>query len=158
MGVRHKIEVRTGDLFEPIQPDETFDLLLFEIPFAPMDPQVERDYLEQGYLAEVRYISGGPDGRKYIDTIIAQANAVLNPGGYIVWVQPSYIGVQKSLDILNQHGFEAEVFAEKEWLLRHTKYTASHKSYIEQACDYTFPQNQAGEDIFYLTIVKGVKK
>ena len=155
--VQHKIEVRIGDMFAPVQAGETFDLIIGEMPIIPVDPTKQAQYIAEGYASEILNISGGRDGRDFIDTLIRQGANLLNPGGAIVFIQPSFIGVEKSLQQCAAVGLQGEVLVSKAWRLDDTKFTRNNKGYIEQTTGYTFPQNSAGEEIFFLTIIKGVK-
>jgi|GEM_PF-1426598 len=156
-GVDHKIEVRIGDLFAPVQPGEEFDLICGELPIIPVDAEEQRGYIADGYASEILNISGGPDGRFFVDKLIRQGAAHLRPGGALVLIQPSFIGVDRSLALLAEAGLTGSVLVRREWRLDDTKFTRSNKGYIEKTTGYRFPQNGAGDDIFYLTILKGVK-
>ena len=92
-----------------------------------------------------------------MDKLIDQGATHLRPGGAVVLIQPSFIGVEKSLELLAQAGLTGSVLVRREWRLDDTKFTRSNKGYIEKTTGYRFPQNEAGEDVFYLTILKGVK-
>lgn len=156
-GVADKIEVRIGDLFAPVQPGEAFDLIFGELPIIPVDAEEQRRYIADGYASEILNISGGPDGRYFVDKLIQEGAPHLRAGGALVLIQPSFIGVEKSLALLAQAGLTASVLVRREWRLADTKFTRSNKGYIEKTTGYRFPHNEAGEDIFYLTILKGVK-
>lgn len=155
--VAHKIEVRIGDLFAPARPGEKFDLIFGELPIIPVDAEEQRRYIADGYASEILNISGGPDGRFFVDKLIQEGATHLRPGGAVVLIQPSFIGVEKSLALLAQAGLKGSVLVRRAWRLADTKFTRSNKGYIEKTTGYRFPQNDAGEDIFYLTILKGVK-
>jgi len=156
-GVDHKIEVRIGDLFAPVQPGEFFDLIFGELPIIPVDAEDQRRYIAEGYASEILNISGGPDGRFFVDKLIQEGATHLRPGGAVVLIQPSFIGVERSLDLLARAGLVGSVLVRREWRLADTKFTRANKGYIEKSTGYRFAQNAAGEDIFYLTILKGVK-
>lgn len=154
--VAAKIEVRIGDMFSPVQPDERFDLIFGEMPFIPVDPEKQRQYIVEGYASEILNISGGVDGRDFVDTLITQGAQYLSPGGALVLIQPSFIGVEKTNELFAAHGLTGSVLVSREWRLDDTKFTRNSKAYIEATTGYCFPQNDAGEDVFYLTIMKGV--
>jgi release factor glutamine methyltransferase len=63
-GVERKIEFRLGDLFQPIKPNEKFNLILFNAPYLPSEPGEERSWIGKAW-------AGGPDGRKIIDRLVA---------------------------------------------------------------------------------------
>lgn len=152
-----RIEVRAGDMFAPVKPNETFDLIIGEMPFIPVDPAAQEKYIAQGHHSEILNISGGADGRHFIDIMITQSAPLLNRGGSLVFIQPSFVGVSQSLDLLAQHGLEGSVFFKKPWMLHHTKFTQSNRGYIEKMTGYSFPKNDHGESYFEITMIKGKK-
>ncbi|MFZ4657753.1 MAG: methyltransferase domain-containing protein [Caldilineaceae bacterium] len=155
--VTERIEVRIGDLFEPVLPDEKFDLIFGELPLMPIDPEEQRLFLEQGHASEILNISGGADGRYFIDALIRQGSQYLNAGGAILVIHPSFINAQKTLDMMAEVGLSGEVLVSREWLLRDTKFTRRNKPYLEKTHGYTFPINADGEELFYLQIIRGSK-
>jgi methylase of polypeptide subunit release factors len=156
--VYDKIEVRIGNLFEPVQPGETFDLIFGELPIIPVDPVQQQQYIAEGFASEILNISGGVDGRYFIDLLITQGARFLNPGGALVLIQPSFIDVEKTLALFDQHGLTGTVLVSRPWRLDDTKFTRQNKGYIEAVHHYTFPQNEAGDEIFFLTILRGSKR
>ena len=153
-----KMEVRIGDLFTPVKAGESFDLIFGEMPFIPVPPEKQRQYISEGYASEILNISGGNDGRCFIDAIISQGSSLLNPGGAIVLIQPSFVGIERTNELFAEYGLSSSVLVSREWKLNDTKFTRSMKEHIEATTGYHFPQNDDGEDIFYLTIMKGVKQ
>lgn len=156
-GVENRIEVRIGDMFAPLEAGETFDFILSEMPFIPVAAAEQAEFIAQGHASEILNISGGPDGRKFIDKLISDGAPHLAEGGSLVFVQPSFIGVEKTLDMLAQQGLQGRVIAQKPWRLDDTKFTRRQKPYIEATTGYTFPTDETGNDIFYITLVKGTR-
>jgi len=101
-----KIDIRRGDLFEPIYKGEKFSLIVFNPPYLPSDPKEERSWLGKSW-------AGGPTGRQLIDRFITEASAHLKKGGSILLVQSSLTNIGKTLDKLREAGFKAKVVAEK---------------------------------------------
>lgn len=73
-GLSDRMEVREGDIFEPLRPGETFDLIFWNVPSAYVEPDsyeltpLRRSTLDPGYEATRRYIHQGrrhlaPEGR-----------------------------------------------------------------------------------------------
>lgn len=102
-GVGDRMEVREGDIFEPLRPGETFDLIFWNVPFAYVEPglqptPLQRSTLDPGYEATRRYIQ---QGRRYLE-----------PGGRLVLGFSSVIGrfelVQR---IAAEAGLEARITA-----------------------------------------------
>jgi release factor glutamine methyltransferase len=79
--VADRVEIRVGDLFEPVA-GERFDLIASNPPYiataviATLAPEVRRE--------PVIALDGGPDGLAFYDRICAGAAAHLLPGGAIV--------------------------------------------------------------------------
>lgn len=157
-GVEQTIEVRIGNLFEPVAAGETFDMIIGELPMNVIDLQRTQEYIDAGYELEVLNIGGGADGRYFIDALIKEGVKYLNPSGAVVFIQSSFISVDKTLSMFEEYGMVGSVIARREWLLNDTKFTKMNRPYIEAVYGDIFDKREDGEDIFYLTIVKGVKK
>jgi release factor glutamine methyltransferase len=104
-GVEEKIEFRLGDLFQPIKPNETFSLILFNAPYLPSEPYEERSWIGKGW-------AGGPSGRKVIDRFIVDASKFLMVDGRILLVQSSLSDINKTLEKFEGAGLKARVVAE----------------------------------------------
>lgn len=156
-GVGERIQVRIGNLFEPVRSGETFDLIFGELPFIPVDPELQAQYVAAGHASEILNVSGGPDGRTLVDQLIAQGAPLLNSGGALVLIQPSFIGVDRTMALLTEHGAPGHVLVSREWRLDDTKFTRNSRSYIEGVHPEAFKTTEDGDDVFYLTIIVGVK-
>jgi release factor glutamine methyltransferase len=103
LGVGGRMEVREGDIFQPLRPDERFDLIFWNVPFAYVEPGLEptplqRSTLDPGYEATRRYIH---QGRRF-----------LKPGGRLVLGFSSMIGRLPLVEqIAAEAGLEARVTA-----------------------------------------------
>jgi release factor glutamine methyltransferase len=74
------IEIRQGDLFEPIQPDEKFSLIAFNPPYLPgtkKDPGFDMAW------------SGGSKGYEITEKFIAESTHYLQPDGRLLLIQSS---------------------------------------------------------------------
>jgi release factor glutamine methyltransferase len=124
-GVEEKIEFRLGDLFQPIKPDETFNLILFNAPYLPSEPYEERSWIGRAW-------AGGPNGRKVIDRFITDAPKFLTCDGRILLVQSSLSNIDKTLERFDEAGLKARVAAEAKFSFekivlieaKHVRYTA----------------------------------
>ncbi len=84
-GMQDRMELRIGDLFQPLHPDErgTFDLVLANPPyvsdaeFAQCQPNV-RDH------EPATALRGGPDGLRVLTPLVRGAGAWLKPGGRLL--------------------------------------------------------------------------
>lgn len=84
------VELREGDLFEPVK-NEKFDVILFNTPYLPSsDDENIDDKLDAAW-------NGGPDGRDVIDRFLEDVKNHLNPGGKVQLVQSSLSNVEKTL-------------------------------------------------------------
>ena len=103
--VEEKIEFRLGDLFQPIRPDETFSLILFNTPYLPSKPYEERSWIGRAW-------AGGSGGRKVIDRFIMDAPEFLTVDGRILLVQSSLSDIDKTLEKFDKTGLKARVVTE----------------------------------------------
>ena len=103
--VGDKIEFLLGDLFQPIRPDETFGLILFNAPYLPSEPYEERSWIGRGW-------AGGPSGREAIDRFITDALEFLKAGGKILLVQSSLSDIDKTMERFDETGLKTKIVAE----------------------------------------------
>jgi release factor glutamine methyltransferase len=104
--VGDRMEVREGDVFQPLRPDERFDLIFWNVPFGYVEPGMEltplqRSTLDPGYEATRRYIH---QGRRF-----------LKPGGRLTMGFGSVIGRLELVEqIAAEAGLEARIVAREE--------------------------------------------
>jgi len=103
--VEDKVEFRLGNLFQPIKPDETFSLIIFNAPYLPSKPFEEKSWIGKAW-------AGGSNGRKVIDRFISKAPKFLTANGRILLVQSSLSDVDKTLEMFSKLNLEAKVVAE----------------------------------------------
>jgi release factor glutamine methyltransferase len=100
------IELREGDLFEPVR-DEKFDLIIFNTPYLPSsDDEIVVDELDAAW-------NGGVDGRRVIERFIEGLKHHLNPGGRVQMVQSSLSNVDRTLKKLEELDFVVSVTAKE---------------------------------------------
>lgn len=106
-GVGDRLEVRTGDLFAPVD-GEAFDVITANPPQMPTphdrewgDPQSRQD-------------NGGPDGWAVLDRIIYEAPRYLNPQGRLVFTLFGFLGVRRALRTLRASGLDPRILAREE--------------------------------------------
>lgn len=104
--VAENIDVRQGNLFQPVRKAEKFDVIVFNAPYLPSSPEEEKTWLERAW-------AGGPKGRRLIDQFIAKAPEYLKKQGKILLVQSSLADVDKTLRMFSERKLEASVIAEK---------------------------------------------
>ena len=103
--VKERIEFRQGDLFQSIKPDEKFDVILFNSPYLPSEPDEEKSWIGKAW-------AGGPNGRAVIDRFIADAPDYLADGGRIQLVQSSLSNVDKTIQMFKERNLQARVAAQ----------------------------------------------
>lgn len=85
--------------------DGAFDLVTFNPPYLPTDPDEERgDWMA---LA----LSGGESGRAVIDPFLADVGRVLAPEGRVLLLVSSLAGVETITEHAAEAGFETETVA-----------------------------------------------
>lgn len=104
-GVKERIEFRHGDLFQPIKPNESFSLILFNAPYLPSEPDEERSWIGKAW-------AGGSNGRKVIDRFVMDAPNFLAAGGRIQLVQSSLSNVNRTLKMFSERNLRAMVVAQ----------------------------------------------
>jgi release factor glutamine methyltransferase len=97
-----RIRTRRGDLLDAVG-DERFDVIVSNPPYLPS----EQDGPPPRGLA--RATEAGPDGRLFLDRLLAEAPAHLRPGGTLLVVHSSVNGVEASCDRLRDAGLECDV-------------------------------------------------
>ncbi len=156
-GVADRISVRIGDMCAPVGDGETFDLVIAELPFIPIDADDQRRYVAEGHGSEILNISGGPDGRLYLDRLIEESAPLLRPGGSLISVQPSFVGIDQTLARMWSAGLSGRMPLTRRWRLADTVFTGANRAYIEQSTGYVFPEDEPGDPYFFITVMQGVK-
>jgi release factor glutamine methyltransferase len=97
----HKIEVRHGDLFEPVR-GEQFDLVLFNPPFVRATPKDSRDGAWRSSDVAERFAAG--------------LRAHLKPGGAALVLLSTFGDGRAFLKEFHNQGFKIDVFAERRFV------------------------------------------
>ncbi len=105
--VADKIDIRRGDLFEPVKA-ERFSLVIFNAPYLPSTPAESRSWLGKAW-------AGGTAGRQLIDRFIAEAPRYLTRKGRILLVQSSLANIDETLKKFREAGLSVQVTAEKKF-------------------------------------------
>lgn len=94
------VDVVRGDLFSGIR--STFDLIIFNPPYLPTQPD-ERldDWFEYA-------LDGGATGRVVIERFAADVDRVLAPGGRILLLISSLTGLDEVCELFVRNGFSVE--------------------------------------------------
>ena len=104
-GVTNKINVRLGNLFQPLRRDDRFDVIVFNAPYLPALPSEQKTWIERAW-------AGGPTGRQVIDQFISKAPRYLKKNGTILLVQSSLANIRKTLEKLQEAGFKSTTIAQ----------------------------------------------
>jgi len=94
-----------GDLFTPIKPNKKFDLIMFNAPYLPCEPEEKDEWLGLAWC-------GGVDGRAVIDRFICNVPKHLKSGGRVLLMQSTLADVDKTLEAFYKNGFEVKIVAE----------------------------------------------
>ena len=103
-GVR--VRALRGNLFEPVA-GETFDAIVSNPPYVPAETD---DLPARGRR---RAWDAGRDGRALLDRLCAEAPAHLRPGGRLLVVQSSLLGLAATERALAAGGLEVDVAARR---------------------------------------------
>jgi len=101
-----KIDIRKGDLFEPIGKSEKFSLIIFNAPYLPSALIESKSWLGKSW-------AGGPAGRQIIDRFITEVPKYLEGNGRIALVQSSLCNIDETLEKFRKAELKAQVIAEK---------------------------------------------
>ncbi|MCX8171538.1 MAG: class I SAM-dependent methyltransferase [Candidatus Bathyarchaeota archaeon] len=100
-GVLEKIDFICGNLFDPLRTHSSFDLILFNAPYLPVEEE-PKSWAEYAW-------SGGRDGRRVIDSFLERFIEHLKPGGRLLLVQSSLSGIERTMSTLMDKGCKAEI-------------------------------------------------
>jgi release factor glutamine methyltransferase len=107
---RVRVRVRRGDLYGAVA-GEQFDAIVSNPPYVP----AESDELPARGLA--RAWDAGRDGRALLDRVCAGAPRHLRPGGLLLVVHSSLLGLEPTAAALRAAGLDVEVAAREPGLL-----------------------------------------
>ncbi len=103
-GLESTISVLQGDLFSPLPPDATFDVIILTPPYLEGRPRSEFDYSLY-------------DPKKSLATrFLKEAKSYLNPNGYVQMVYSSIAEPERLLTMATELGWDHSVVAEKRGL------------------------------------------
>jgi len=104
-----KVDVRLGDLFDPIKKHEKFDLILFNPPYIPVEKEEKKlDWLEKAW-------DGGKNGREITDKFLEEFNYYLKKRGRVQMIQSSISDYKKTISSLEKKGFKVIIQAEEKF-------------------------------------------
>ena len=89
-----------GDLLEAVA-GRTFDAIVSNPPYVPSESLPAS--------GPQRAWDAGPDGRVFLDRLIAEAPRHLNPGGVLLVTHSDLLGEQRTLELMRAAGLEPDV-------------------------------------------------
>ncbi|MFC6835775.1 HemK2/MTQ2 family protein methyltransferase [Halomarina ordinaria] len=99
------VPVVRGDLLAPFR-DGAFDVVAFNPPYLPTDPDAEwDDWMEHA-------LSGGADGRRLVDPFLDDVRRVLAPGGRVFLLVSSLTDIEAVRERARANGLRGDVVAE----------------------------------------------
>lgn len=107
--VEMRVEIRLGDLWSALKPNESFSLILFNPPYLPI-PETEK----MGGILE-RAWSGGKNGRAVINLFLARLDDFLKEEGQVQMVLSSLSKIGDTLSCVKKKQFNVEIKAEKKF-------------------------------------------
>jgi len=109
-GLLSKSDIRLGDLFEPLSKNEKFDLILFNPPYLPSDPQEKDDPLTRSW-------NGGPTGREITDKFLANFDKFLKKNGKIFLIQSSLTNLDITIKNIKEKKMKIAKLKEKNFFM-----------------------------------------
>jgi release factor glutamine methyltransferase len=103
--VKEKINFLRGDLFQSIIPHKKFNLIIFNSPYLPSEPEEEKSWIEKAW-------AGGRNGRKVIDRFITEAPLFLFNKGKILLIQSSLSDEHRTLEMFRQRNMKTQIIAQ----------------------------------------------
>lgn len=107
-GVLAKMDIRLGNLFEPVEKDEKFDVIIFNAPYLPTSESEKKSWLGKAW-------AGGQSGRDIIEPFVSGVPKYLNKKGKIFLVQSSLSDIDRTIRRFKESGLDAMVIAEKKF-------------------------------------------
>jgi release factor glutamine methyltransferase len=107
--MERRVEIRLGDLWSTLKPDERFSLILFNPPYLPI-PESETNIgvLEKAW-------NGGENGREIIGAFLAKFDDFLEKEGRVQMVLSSLSGIENTLSYIEKKGFQVKKKIEKKF-------------------------------------------
>jgi methylase of polypeptide subunit release factors len=96
------IETRRSDLFSGLQPGETFDVIVANMPQTPCPDELARTPKFTGTKW------GGPDGRRLLDRVWRDGRPLLRPGGGIFTLQIGWLDWRAIDRLVDDLGYAGE--------------------------------------------------
>jgi len=103
--LEQRIQVRQGDLFDPIADMAKFDLIVSNPPYIAAGEMESLDADVRDHEPHLALVSG-TDGFNAIRRIVAESKAFLNPGGWLMF-ELSPEQADATTELLSEHSYSA---------------------------------------------------
>jgi len=107
-GVLAKMDIRLGNLFEPINKAERFDVIVFNAPYLPTNEGEKKSWIGRAW-------AGGQNGRDIIERFVSEAPNYLKRRGRVFLVQSSLSDIGRTVRQFKERGLKATIIAEKKF-------------------------------------------
>ena len=101
-----KVDVRIGNLFQPVKSSERFDLIIFNPPYLPKSPYDGDDWISKTW-------NGGKSGREVIDKFLEEFDNYLKYTGKVQIVQSNFSNPCLTIKKFKEKGFSVQITATK---------------------------------------------
>jgi release factor glutamine methyltransferase len=103
-GVSDKLDFIQASLFAALNPNASFDLILFNAPYLPSDDSEAASWIGRAW-------AGGANGREVVDCFISQVPKHLASCGRVLLMQSTLTGVEETIRKFMELGLNAAVKA-----------------------------------------------
>lgn len=107
--MEERVEIRLGNLWDALNSNERFSLILFNPPYLP----ISENETNLGILEEAW--NGGRSGREVIEAFLEKVDYFLEKEGCVQMVLSSLSGIEKILSYIEKKGFKIEKKNEKKF-------------------------------------------
>jgi release factor glutamine methyltransferase len=102
---RSKISFIQGELFTPLSERISFDIILFNAPYLPVEDNEPTSWVSRAW-------AGGTTGREVIDRFISESVTHLKGRGRLLLLQSSLAGLEETLLAFKKQSMRGKVIAE----------------------------------------------
>jgi len=103
--ITDKLFLAQGDLFTPLRTEESFDLILFNAPYLPVNHEKDDPWLGRAW-------AGGANGRQVIDRFIPESVKHLKQDGCVLLMQSTLSNADETMRQFKRYDLRTEILAE----------------------------------------------
>ena len=143
--IQNKVKLRLleGKLLDPLDSNEHFDVIVFNLPSAPTQKSIMNDHI----------FSGGQDGRYYIDKMLdGRLKNVLKNQSTVITVQSNLSNIEKTINLFRENGAEVTIGTElfRPLGVRSLSQIDHIKNYLPKNCQ---PVKKNGKNYYRLATI-----